>query len=286
MKTTIYNTNFKSGEIRTFRELRNELFELKWGGTKAENSQLQYTKAVMDIFSPSKLIRDININDVDYLVKTFKGLGNSNATINRKLTSLSVMLNHALERGYIDKKPLIKKLPENNSVVVWFTEEEQNAINNAFIDNGKPHIAKLVTFLCNTGMRVGEALQLKWSECVDHKIMVLKTKNNKPRLIPQSKKVIKILESIPKNQKGPFYGITYGETRHAWDKMRKQLGKQHTEGWTIHGCRHTFCSSLVQKNVPIQIVASLAGHSDIRMTMRYAHLNTSVLESAIGKLDE
>ena len=272
-------------QMRTFRDLRNEVFETRWQGTKAENSQLNYTKSVMDVLSPSKLIKNINQNSIDLLIKKFKGLGNSNATINRKLTSLSVMLNHALDREYVDKIPKIKKLPENNEIVVWFTVEEQDAINCALIDNGKPHIARLITFLCNTGMRVGEALQLKWKECVDGNILVLKSKTNKPRTIPQNEKVVKILSQISQDHEGPFYDITYAETRHSWDKIRNQLGKDSVEGWTIHGCRHTFCSSLVQNNVPIQVVAQLAGHSDIRTTMRYAHLNTEVLKNAVRKLN-
>jgi len=272
-------------QMRTLRDLRNEVFEIRWQGTKAEDSQLHYTKSVLDIFSPSSLIKNINQNNIDLLVKKLKGIGNSNATINRKLTSLSVMMNHALDRGYINSVPKIKKLPENNEVVVWFTKEEQEAMYSCLQSNGKSHIADLILFLCNTGMRVGEALKLKWKDCSDQNILVLKSKTNKPRTIPQNKTVAELLNKISKDYEGPFYNITYAETRHAWDKMRTQLGKNNVEGWTIHGCRHTFCSGLVQKNVPIQIVAQLAGHSDIRTTMRYAHLNTEVLENAVGKLD-
>ena len=273
-------------QTRTFRHLRNEVFEMRWQGTKAENSQLNYTKSLMSVFSPSKLIKDINQTSIDNLIKKFRALGNSNATINRKLTALSVMLNHALDREYVDKVPKIKKLPENNEIVVWFTAEEQDQIQSTLINNGKSHIADLIIFLCNTGMRVSEALQLKWKDCEAEKIVVLKSKTNKPRTIPQNKKVIDILNKVSRDYEGPFYHITYAETRHAWDKMRKKLGKENVEGWTIHGCRHTFCSNLVQKNVPIQVVAQLAGHSDIRTTMRYAHLNTKVLENAVGQLDE
>tara|TARA_R100000742_G_C4269638_1_gene88184 strand:- start:5 stop:979 length:975 start_codon:yes stop_codon:yes gene_type:complete len=273
-------------QMQTFRELRNEVFEIRWQGTKAEDSQLNYTKSIMSIFSPSKKIKSINQNSVDLLIKKLRALGNSNATVNRKLTALSVMMNHALDREYVEKIPKIKKLPENNEIVVWFTPEEQDQINTTLINNGKPHIADLIMFLCNTGMRVSEALQLKWKDCEGNKIVVLKSKTNKPRTIPQNKKVIDILSKVSRDTEGPFYGITYAETRHSWDRMRRDLGKQSIEGWTIHGCRHTFCSNLVQKNVPIQVVAQLAGHSDIRTTMRYAHLNTEVLESAVGQLDE
>ena len=274
------------GQIRTLRDLRNEVFEMRWQGTKAEDSQLHYTRSIMDIFSPSKLIADIDQTCIDLLIKKCREVGNKNATINRKLTSLSVMLKFALERGYISSIPTIKKMPEDNKLNVWFTEEEKSKMVKILNNNGKSHISNLILFLCDTGLRVTEALSLKWEDCIDGSVTVWKNKTNTPRTVPQTQQVNDILATLPKDIRGPFYDITYSETRHAWDKMRKAMGKNNIEGWTIHGCRHTFCSNLVQQNVPIQIVASLAGHSDIRMTMRYAHLNTNVLEEAINKLNE
>ena len=273
-------------QVRTLRDLRNEVFEMRWQGTKAEDSQLQYTKFIMDTFSPSKLITDIDQACVDILVRKCKSMGNGNATINRKLTALSVMLKFAVERGYITSIPVIKKMRENNELHVWFTEEEKSKMVTILNNNGKAHISNLILFLCDTGLRVSEALRLKWEDCINGNITVWKSKTDKPRTIPQTQQVMDILETLPKDVRGPFYEISYAETRHAWDKMRKAVGKADVDGWTIHGCRHTFCSNLVQQNVPIQVVASLAGHSDIRMTMRYAHLNTSVLEEAIQKLNE
>lgn len=40
----------------------------------------------------------------------------------------------------------------------------------------------------------------------------------------------------------------------------------------IHAMRHSFASQLVIKGVPLRGVKELLGHSDIRQTMRYAHL--------------
>ena len=41
---------------------------------------------------------------------------------------------------------------------------------------------------------------------------------------------------------------------------------------TLHTFRHTFCSRLAQAGVSLQKIAHLAGHSDIKTTMIYAHL--------------
>ena len=54
-------------------------------------------------------------------------------------------------------------------------------------------------------------------------------------------------------------------------------------GW--HKLRHTFASRLAEKGVSMATIKELMGHSDIRTTMRYAHLRQHVLKDAIKVLE-
>ncbi|NWF72383.1 MAG: tyrosine-type recombinase/integrase [Nitrospirae bacterium] len=54
---------------------------------------------------------------------------------------------------------------------------------------------------------------------------------------------------------------------------------------SLHTLRHTFISRLVQAGRPLPEVAALAGHRDIKMTMRYAHLAPSHLRAGIQALE-
>ncbi len=49
--------------------------------------------------------------------------------------------------------------------------------------------------------------------------------------------------------------------------------------------RHTFATKLAQAGVGIYEIQQLLGHSDIRMTQRYAKLSTKNLESTVKRLD-
>ena len=58
------------------------------------------------------------------------------------------------------------------------------------------------------------------------------------------------------------------------------------EGVSLHTFRHTFISRLVQAGRPLPEVAALAGHRDIKMTLRYAHLAPSHLRAGIQALEQ
>jgi integrase len=54
-------------------------------------------------------------------------------------------------------------------------------------------------------------------------------------------------------------------------------------GW--HVLRHTFASHLAMRGVALKVIQELLGHSDMKMTMRYAHLTPQIRHAAIELLD-
>ena len=57
-------------------------------------------------------------------------------------------------------------------------------------------------------------------------------------------------------------------------------------GVSLHTLRHTFITRLVQAGRPFPEVAALAGHRDIKMKLRYAHLVPSHLRAGIQALEQ
>jgi integrase len=54
----------------------------------------------------------------------------------------------------------------------------------------------------------------------------------------------------------------------------------------LHELRHSFASQLAMKSVPLRGIQELLGHSDIRLTVRYAHLSPSLKSEYVELLDE
>jgi len=56
---------------------------------------------------------------------------------------------------------------------------------------------------------------------------------------------------------------------------------------TCHGLRHTYCSLLLSKNVPIQTVSKYMGHSDSTITLKvYSHFIPDTQEIAVNALND
>jgi integrase len=65
-------------------------------------------------------------------------------------------------------------------------------------------------------------------------------------------------------------------------RAQKRLGMQET---TFHSLRHTFCTLLAQRGVPLKTASVLMGHSDIAITARiYTHVDNQELKKGIEKL--
>jgi site-specific recombinase XerD len=53
----------------------------------------------------------------------------------------------------------------------------------------------------------------------------------------------------------------------------------------FHDLRQTFASHLIMRGAGLKTVQELLGHSDIKMTMRYAHLFPGHLQESVNLLN-
>ena len=51
-----------------------------------------------------------------------------------------------------------------------------------------------------------------------------------------------------------------------------------------HDLRHSYASHAVLNGVPVPVVSRLLGHSNVSMTLRYAHLGDRDIEAAAEKV--
>lgn len=84
-------------------------------------------------------------------------------------------------------------------------------------------------------------------------------------------------ESLPDNNEGCFFSDCYGAFRSAFEITDIEL----PAGQLTHVLRHTFASHFLMNGGNILVLQRVLGHTDIKMTMRYAHFAPDHLEDAV-----
>ena len=68
-----------------------------------------------------------------------------------------------------------------------------------------------------------------------------------------------------------------------WCRVRREAG---IEDVRLHDLRHTVASQAAMNGVPLPVIARLLGHSNVRMTMRYARVGDREIEAAAERVGQ
>jgi len=215
---------------------------------------------------------------IDTLIDHFRGIGNRNSTINRKLSALYRLLRKAERSGQIKRLPSYIRLRERNSRVRFLTAEEEGVMFGA-VGAHNSHHEFLCQFLVDTGARIGEALALKWGDIHNNTATFWITKSGKSRSVPLTDRAAQAIE-LSRNfaGNGPFSAISYPNFKYNWNRARKENRFTDDPHMVPHILRHTCASRLVQAGIDLRRVQTFLGHQTIQMTLRYAHLSTNDLD--------
>jgi integrase len=185
-----------------------------------------------------------------------------------------------LEAALIRREERMRQGRDNHNN--WRDErgyELKPKISGEFADFLRP----AVLLSLNTGIRRGALFALRWEDVdLGRQIITLRAddaKSGKTSRLPLSDDAIDILSSWKAQSKNtapdalifpsPKTGEVMGEPKNAWKNVLKDAG---IENFRWHDLRHTFASWLVMRGVDLNTVRELMGHTDMKMTMRYAHL--------------
>lgn len=152
-----------------------------------------------------------------------------------------------------------------------------------------PFLLPVVRFALETAMRRGEILALRFRD-VDIERCTAKirmSKNGHARTIPLSSPAVALLETTiavmsEKDKAGNerIFPITPLALRLAWDRLTKRAK---IDDLHFHDLRHEAISRFFEKGLTVPEVASISGHRDIRMLLRYAHADRGKLAEKLNE---
>jgi integrase len=227
---------------------------------------------------------------------TRSGKPRTDATVNREMSTLRHMFNKAVECGLLETSPFARgkrlMFQENNHRLRFLSDAEVEALLEAFnlIRANSPHRRPIVETALLTGMRREELLSLKREQIRNGFIYLTETKSGKARQIPINDHLSRILRELRReNQLRSPYGFCdsrgrrYQEVKRCFASACRRAG---ITGFRFHDLRHTCASHLVMKGASLKVVQELLGHSDLKMTMRYAHLSQEHLKDSVNLLND
>jgi len=211
------------------------------------------------------------------------------ATADRHLALARAGWNLAVEWGMLDSSPL-KGIPlfnPDNRVENILDDAQLEKLLTVLQTDSNRTVCRIALYLLSTGCRLNEALSAKWNE-IDKpnrvwRIPATNSKSKRVRSVPLNDSALGVLNEL--DTEGTFEYLfvnlktrePYGRIHKAWHRIRKVAGVPFLR---IHDLRHGFASFLVNSGRSFAEIQQILGHSDPKVTMRYAHLSSRSLQEA------
>lgn len=274
------------GTSPTIGAFLRDIVEPYWQTRKSADGLIENGRMVAKVLGEERPVSSLSIADADKVRKHWRGLGRSDATVNRKLAALSVIVKMAHERDHLTRKFSVGITKERNSgrrrIV---SPEEETAMLRYCEVAGQGALRDYVIVSLDTGLRQGEVLRLTSASLDGGLVTVYDTKNGGHRSVPLTERARTILEERARvtGQGKPLFPYKADWLIEQWHKMRTWLCISDAD-FVPHAMRHTFVTRLLRAGVDIKTVQELAGHLNIATTQIYAHSGLDAKTVAIQRL--
>ena len=282
-------------KMPTLSEATNLVYKRRYNGEDSATNFLiamKYNIKAIGNLQVNKITKQHIKKLMDYHRFTRK---NTKQVTNTKVGYLKTVLDEMVEDGFIKDVSFPRRLKEKKQKVHYLTKDMEDELLKYLIQNDYYEAFDIVSCLIDLGCRVNELLNLekRFVDFDNNQINFNDRKNDQAVAVPMTDRVqVKIKrysKGIYKGQEvkdfDKVFSLNYSELNAIWQKARTDLGYADKKFYTLHLCRHTCASRLVQRGVPILLVKDWLGHEDIKTTMIYAHLAPKALHSVVEVLN-
>jgi integrase len=225
-------------------------------------------------FFEGRRLSDIGVQDVEALLARSGDL--SPATRNRILSALSALLAYAVRLGYLGRNVAasIPRAPEDVMALPLVPLEKQQVLLEAI----PPEKRLLFLAALDTGARLGELLELRWSD-IDWEVGALRvrrSKSRRPRIVRASRRLTRALRASAGAHDDPGSCIfadaigADGGLRWAWRASLRRAARAIGHRLRFHDFRHLAAINLVRAGLDLPTIQAHLGHRHLVSTLRYA----------------
>lgn len=310
-----------SGKTKTtFKEIASLWFESYQNTVKpttAKNLKSKLDTMIENYFE------DIQINDITvvFCQDLFLKLSKKYVMYASYTSILNRIMRYAVLLDIINNNPLDKVIKPKSKEIQkkenYYTKEELNKFLTVAKKDSSQVFYTLTHTIAYTGLRIGEALALRWSDInfidkmisVNHTLVTLdgeqvlqspKTKASK-RTISVDQYTLKLLKGWQLEQKKEFFklgkpylhdenfiftnstGTVYVPTE-IGKILRRLIKRNNLKPISPHGLRHTHASLLFESGIQPKEISDRLGHNNIKTTLDlYTHINDNQRSNAVDK---
>ena len=249
---------------------------------------------------------NINIEDSNYsIIRSWivelVNNGNSNRTVNRKISSLKSFFKFLIKTDSIKASPLEEHMPlkQKKKIQVPFSKEEITSLldSDYFPDTYRGLLQKtVISFFYFTGVRRIELIELKESN-LDLKSQTVKVlgKRNKERLIPLLPKISILLQEYITERNNIISNFNHDLVflSKKGDKLSEKFVYRTVSDYfklvssktkkAPHVLRHSFATHLINEGADINSVKELLGHASLSATQIYTHTSMEKIKEVFQK---
>jgi len=262
--------------------------------TLANGNETIWGLADLDSYFKGYPVTRINTDSARAFAQKLLADGKANGTANKSLALLRRMLSIAHEDGKISNKPKIRLLKPGAPRKGFLQRDQFDVLLSHIPAQTKP----LIVFLYFCGVRLGEALQIQYSQVdLDRAVIRLEgeqTKNADPRTVPLPDVLIKMLEPVQDKSGAVFDGTNL---RKIWQtacaaagvgtltEVEGKADKRYT-GLLVHDLRRSAIRNLVRAGVNERVAMSISGHKTRSVFDRYNIVDEADVVDAMRKVQD
>ena len=234
-------------------------------------------------------LSEINRRDVQAFQNSLLKEGLSPASADHHVKLLRRLCNLAVDWEMLEKNAL-KGIPlymVDNQVENYLSEDQMKRLMEVLRTDANRPVCLIMIYLLSTGCRLNEALKAEWQQ-VDianrvWRIPATNSKSKRIRSVPLNDSAIWVLEQLgTQGQYAHVFvnrqtGSRYTTITRVWHRLRKLAGLPNMRA---HDARHDAASRMCSAGVSLYQISQVLGHSDPKVTMRYAHLSARALQDA------
>ena len=267
------------GELMEYYDSQVLAYDSNYAPGTRELYRSAYKKHIKGSPLQEIIVKDLTENDVQAYYNGLNVTADALATVNKFMVSFmkwAATAKYCSDVMRAVRIPQKRKVTKSEDIIVW-TASEIELIESTM--KGHP-LCPLIMFSLYGGLRISEALGLKWTDISDNTINVVRQnyrtdivppKYGSSRKIPLHQKIAASLEEMDHDCEWIFHTAScnlmdYHNVVRSLERAYKKYGIPNKK---FHAYRATFATNLCKKGVRLEVASRLCGHKNVNVTAKY-----------------